>query len=140
MGKVQLEGSIKQGYNRIFDEALKRSIVERFEKKVLSIKEICDLYDVTRTSVYKWINLYSRHQRLSTKLVVQMESDAYNLKELKARIAELERVVGQKQLSIDYLEKLIEIGEKELGIKLKKNSDTPPLTGSKATLNGTNTV
>lgn len=140
MGKVQLEHSVNQDYNRIFDETLKRSIVERFEKKQLSIKEICELYAVTRTSVYKWINLYSKHHQSGTKLVVQMESDAYNLKELKNRIADLERAVGQKQLRIDYLEKLIEIGEKELGINLKKNSDIQPLTGSKATINGINTV
>jgi transposase len=140
MGKVQLNGSIHQGYNRIFDEALKRSIVERFDNKQLSIKEICELYAVTRTSVYKWINLYSKHHQSSTKRVIQMESDAYNLKELKSRIADLERVVGQKQLRIDYLEKLIEIGEKELGVNLKKNLDTQPLTGSKATINSTNTT
>ena len=123
MGKVQLEGSINQAYNRIFDEALKRSIVERFEKKQISIKEICELYQVTRTSVYNWINQYSKHQQSRTKLVLQMESDAYNLKELKNRIAELERVVGQKQLRIDYLEKLIEIGETALGIDLKKTKN-----------------
>jgi transposase-like protein len=140
MGKVQLEGSINQAYNRIFDEALKRSIVERFEKKQISIKEICELYQVTRTSVYNWINQYSKHQQSRTKLVLQMESDAYNLKELKNRIAELERVVGQKQLRIDYLEKLIEIGETALGIDLKKNLDTQPLTGSKSTTNSTNTA
>lgn len=133
MGKVQLEGQFDQRYNRTFDEALKRSIVERYEKKTLSIKEISDLYDVTRTTVYKWINRYSKHHKSNTKLVVQMDSDAYNLKELKTRIAELERVVGQKQLTIDYLDKLIEIGQKELGIDLKKNFDTSLSLGSKTT-------
>jgi transposase len=132
MGKIQLEsGSVNQIYNRIFDEKLKRSIVERFEKKALSIKEICELYSVTRTSVYKWINLYSKQHQSGTKQVVQMESDAYNLRELKSRIADLERSVGQKQLTIDYLEKLIELSEKNLGINLKKNYDIQQSNGSK---------
>ena len=131
MEKIQSESLLKSSYNRTFDENLKRSIVERFEKKQINIKEICELYSVSRTSVYKWIYQYARNKHRNTKLVLQMESDAYNLKELKTRIAELERVVGQKQLQIDYLEKLIEIGNQELGIDLKKNYATTPSTGSK---------
>lgn len=131
MEKLQSESLLKSNYNRIFDENLKRSIVERFEKKQINIKEICELYSVSRTSVYKWIYQYARNKHRNTKLVLQMESDAYNLKELKSRIAELERVVGQKQLQIDYLEKLIELGSKELGVDLKKNSDTSLSVGSK---------
>jgi transposase-like protein len=133
MEKLQSESLLKSSYNRIFDESLKRSLVERFEKKSISIKEICELYSVSRTSVYKWIYQYSKNKHRNTKLVLQMESDAYNLKELKSRIAELERVVGQKQLQIDYLEKLIELGSKELGVDIKKNYDTSPSVGSKPT-------
>lgn len=133
MEKIQSASLLESSYNRTFDESLKRSIVERFEKKHISIKEICELYSVSRTSVYKWIYQYARNKQRNTKLVLQMESDAYNLKELKSRIAELERVVGQKQLQIDYLEKLIELGSKELGVDLKKNSETSPSVGSKTT-------
>lgn len=131
MEKLQSESLLKSSYNRTFDESLKRSLVERFEKKSISIKEICELYSVSRTSVYKWIYQYSKNKHRNTKLVLQMESDAYNLKELKSRIAELERIVGQKQLQIDYLEKLIELGSKELGVDIKKNYDTSPSVGSK---------
>jgi hypothetical protein len=42
----------------------------------------------------------------------------------------LERAVGQKQLKIDYLEKLIELAGDELGMDLKKNSDTKPSSGT----------
>jgi len=40
---------------------------------------------------------------------------------LQKRIAELERIVGQKQLELDFLNKLIEIGSKELEFDFKKN-------------------
>jgi len=133
MEKIQSQSLLNSNYNRTFDESLKRSIIERFEKKHISIKEICELYSVSRTSVYKWIYHYSKNKHRNTKTVLQMESDAYNLKELKTRIAELERVVGQKQLQIDYLEKLIEIGNQELGVDLKKNYATTPSTGLKPT-------
>ena len=40
-------------------------------------------------------------------MVVQKDSEATKVKDLLARIAELERIVGQKQLAIDFQEKLI---------------------------------
>lgn len=132
MGKVQFSKtgtSNGSKYNRIFDEALKRSIVERFDAKLLNIQEICQLYDVSRSSVYKWIDLYSKDRQRGTKQVVQMESDVYKLKALNQHVAQLEGVVGRKQMEIDYLEKLLEIASQELGIDLKKKFDSPPFTG-----------
>jgi transposase len=38
-----------------------------------------------------------------------MESEALKTKQLQDRNAELERIIGQKQMQIDYLEKLIEL-------------------------------
>ncbi|MDZ7898221.1 MAG: hypothetical protein U5N85_09390 [Arcicella sp.] len=36
------------------------------------------------------------------RVVVEMESEAQKTKELLARNAELERIIGQKQMSIDF--------------------------------------
>jgi uncharacterized coiled-coil protein SlyX len=58
------------------------------------------------------------------------DSTSKKLKEQEQRIKELERAVGQKQLKIDYLEKLIELAGDELGMDLKKNSDTKPSNGT----------
>jgi len=51
-----------------------------------------------------------------------MKSEETKNSELQKRVAELERVVGQKQLEIDFLNKLLEIGSSELGFDLKKIS------------------
>ena len=53
-----------------------------------------------------------------------MESEALKTKALLERNAELERIIGQKQLKIDYLEKLIEIASDDLKIDLKKSTNT----------------
>jgi hypothetical protein len=49
-----------------------------------------------------------------------MESEEYKTKKLLHKIAELERVVGQKQLEIDYLEQVIHLSSDEVGYDLKK--------------------
>jgi hypothetical protein len=43
---------------------------------------------------------------------------------LQAKIAELERVVGQKQILIDFQNKMIEIAEQEYQIDIKKKFDS----------------
>lgn len=52
------------------------------------------------------------------------------VKSLENRIKELERLLGQKQVKIDYMEKMIDLAKQEYDIDIKKNSDTPPSSGS----------
>ena len=61
-----------------------------------------------------------------TKVVVETESDTKKLLELQKRVAELERIVGQKQILLDFKDKMIEIAEEHYKIDIKKNFSTPP--------------
>lgn len=60
------------------------------------------------------------------RLIVETESDTLKIKELQLRIAELERIVGQKQIEIDFKDKMIEIAEEHYGIDIKKKCDPSP--------------
>jgi transposase-like protein len=124
--KPQLE--IRQ--RRIFSEAFKRQKVQQIVEKKISIKEVVAHYGVTRMAVYRWVYKYSPHHQKGTNQVVQMESEELKTKELLKQVAELERIVGQKQLQIDFLDKLIAIGSEELKIDLKKNFAPQPSSGS----------
>ena len=59
-----------------------------------------------------------------------MESEALKTKVLLSKIAELERIIGQKQLEIDYHSKVIELTSQELGYDIKKKHGPPLLNGS----------
>jgi DNA gyrase/topoisomerase IV subunit A len=50
------------------------------------------------------------------------DSSKEEIKELQKRIADLERIVEQKQLNIDFLDKMIEIAEDQYGVDIKKTS------------------
>lgn len=110
---------IKQNINRTFSESYKRTKVNEIEKGLLSIKDLCTQQSVSRTSVYKWLYLYGTTQK-GIKTVVQMESEQFKTQLLQQRLAELERIIGQKQLQIDVLEKSIELASEELGYDIKK--------------------
>jgi transposase len=126
--RAQLE--IKQ--RRLFSEAFKREKVKDLVEKRISIRQLSSLYEVSRTAVYNWLYTYSPHHEQKTNLVVQMESEAHKSQMLQQRVAELERVVGQKQLELDFLNKLFEIGSQELGFDIKKNLSTKLSNGTGA--------
>ena len=123
---------------RYFSEQFKRAKVKELVEKRLTIQQLCQLYEVSKTSVYKWLYKYSPHHQQNTTLVVQMESEAFKTQQLLQRIAELERAVGQKQLEIEFLNKLLELGSEELGFDLKKNYSASPSNGSALTGNQPN--
>jgi transposase len=58
------------------------------------------------------------------KMIVETESDTKKMIELQKRVAELERVIGQKQILIDFKDKMIEIAEEHYKIDIKKNFST----------------
>ena len=110
--------------NRRFSEALKQKIVNDIEQKRTSIKDVVSLYSVTRTSIYKWIYAYSKNYCKGTKMVVELKSEAEKVKQLMRRNAELERAYGLKQLEVEYLQKIIELGSAEAGFDIKKKFAT----------------
>jgi len=115
---------------RIFNESFRKDRVNEYESGKLTVLEISRLYGVSYQTVYKWIYKYSRYNKKSLKIVEHKESYTNRLKQLQDRIKELERIVGQKQISIDYLEKMIELAKEDLGIDIKKNFDSTQSSGS----------
>lgn len=119
--------------NRFFSEEFKRQKVKDLDENLMTITELHQEYELSRSSIYNWVYKYSKRFTKGEKQVVQLESEQQKTKQLKIRVAELERIIGQKQMKIDFLEKMIEIGEKELGVDLKKKFVTPPLSGTEPT-------
>jgi len=87
--------------------------------------ELSRLHKIHFQTIYNWIYKFSKANARGYRVVELTESSDMKLKELQKRIEELERIVGQKQIKIDYLEKMIELASEELKIDLKKNSNTP---------------
>lgn len=124
---------------RIFSDPLKKQAVHDIESGKMSVLSVSREYQVSLQSVYGWLNKYSRHLQTSRRIVVEMNSEKSMSKELEKRIMELEAALGRKQLEIDYLNKMIEIGSEEVGVDLKKKFGTPPSSGSGFTQGNTDT-
>jgi transposase len=118
---------------RSFSEDFKRSLVKDFESGKYSVVQLEKLHKISNNLIYSWIYKYSTFNEKSIRIVEMKDSSTNMVKELEKKIKELERVVGIKQLQIDYLEKMMDIAKDELGVDIKKNFNTPQSTGSEAT-------
>lgn len=119
--------------NKRYSECFKRSIVKEFESGSFSVLQLSKLHGVDFQSIYSWIYKYSINNERSVRIVEMKDSSSQKLKELESKVRELERAVGQKQLYIDYMEKMIEIAKDDLGIDIKKNYYTPQSAGLEKT-------
>ena len=134
MAKVSyFDHEAKPEYQRRFSEDFKRKKIRELEKNITSIPDICRTYSVSRSAIYKWIYKYSVMAKKQVKQVVEAKSDTQKIKALEDRIKELERVVGQKQLLIEFKEKMIEIAESTYGVDIKKKFGSKLSSGSTST-------
>src|SRR6478672_8993306 len=125
--------------SRVFSEALKKKVVKDIESGKVSVLAASREYSVSFQAIYQWLNKYSRHLHTSKRIVVEMQSESYKSRELEKRIQELEAALGRKQLEVDFLNKMIELGSEQTGVDIKKKFSTPPSTGSGSTNKGTST-
>lgn len=120
--------------NRVrFTEEFKRKIVEDFEKGIMSVCQMERHYGISNQAIYSWIYKYSTYNEKNIRIVEMKDSHSNKVKELEQKVKELEQAVGQKQINIDYLEKMIELAKDQYDIDIKKNFNTPRSGGSKRT-------
>jgi transposase-like protein len=124
-------------YNRYFSEDFKKQKVRDIERNLVGISELCREYEICRTSVYNWIYKYSKMIKKGERQIVERKSDTRKLQELRDRIKELEGVIGQKQLLIDFQQKMIELAEQTYDIDIKKKLSSKLFSGIGQTGQGT---
>ena len=122
--RQQFELSTEERRKRTFSEEFKKQKVKEIERKQTTVLEVSKAYQVRANNVYKWIDKYSLKDKNGVRVVVEMESDTKRVLAILQKVAELERIVGQKQIVIDFQEKMIELAEQEYNVDIKKIFDS----------------
>ena len=115
---------------RKYSEEFKKRIVSDFESGKFSVPQLEKLHGIGNSLIYRWIYKFSTFNEQGFRIVEMKDSSSKKMKELEARVKELESTVGRKQIMIDYLEKMMEIAKDELNVDIKKNFGTPQSIGS----------
>ncbi len=129
----------KARQTRYFSESFKKKRVKELEKNLVSISDICKVYNVSRTSVYRWLYKYSIMAKKQERQVVESKSETKKIQELKQQVRDLERALGQKQMLLDFKEKMIEIAEEMYDIDIKKKLGSKHSSGTDTTGRNTTT-
>jgi transposase-like protein len=126
--------SRSERYTRSFSDSFKLQKVREIETGKSRVSDICKQYEVSNTSVYRWLDQFGLMKDKKERLIIETQSDTRELLELKKKVAELERIVGQKQILIDFKDKMIDIAEEMYGIDIKKKLSTrqPDTSGDTA--------
>ena len=111
---------------RTFSDTFKRNKVREIELGLTRVSEVSKQYGVSDTSIYHWMRKFGVDQQKKERLVIETMSDTRALQAMKQRLAELERLVGQKQIEVEFYKKMIDLAQEEYGIEIKKNFSTPP--------------
>jgi len=127
----------RERQNRYFSESFKRKKVREIERNISTVLEVSREYEVSTTAVYKWLRKFSKHYQKQVRQVIEPMSDTRKIKELKAQVKELERLVGQKQIQLEFKDKMIEIAEQMYGVDIKKKLGSQRSSGSGKTGNNT---
>jgi len=114
--------STSERSRRVFSKAFKVKKVKEIEQKKVTIAQVSRAYEVSLRSIHNWINKYGSEKEKIERVIVEEKSDTALLLKYEKKIAELERLVGQKQVLIDFQAKMIELAEKEYRIDIKKKS------------------
>jgi len=131
------KGSKIQRVTRYFSEDFKVKKVREIEQNLTTVAQLCREYSVSPAAIYKWIYKYSSMRKKGIKQIVEAKSDTVKISLLRDQVKEMERAVGQKQIMIEFLQKMIELAEDEYGIDIKKKFSSTQLSGFGATAKGT---
>ena len=116
----------RRAIRKIFDQDLKLDLVHKIEEGRLTVLETSRIYGVSTTAVRKWLYKYSHLYKKQIRVIVESKSISKKNQELAVHIKELERALGQKQMRVDYLEKLVEVASQRLGEDIEKKTKRLP--------------
>lgn len=122
--KQQFTQSRSERQHRTFSENFKKQKVRELESCRSTVSEIAKQYDVSRTNVYRWMRKFGSMKSKKERVIVETDSDTKELLALKKKIADLERIIGQKQILLEFKDKMIDLAEETYQVDIKKKFST----------------
>jgi len=138
--RAQFKMTTAERRRRKFSDSFKIQKVRELETGETKVSELCKQYEVTATNVYRWLNKFGTMKEKSERLIIETDSDTKQLLNLKKEVAELERIIGQKQILIDFKDKMIDLAEEVYGVDIKKKFSTQQSNTSGITESNTSSV
>ena len=106
--------------HRTFSGTFKREKVKELEEKRITVAQLSRIYEVSRTAIHNWVRLYGSLKNKGERMVIEKESESKRTESLLLKVKELEQILGQKQVEIEYLNRIIKAESEKQGSDIKK--------------------
>jgi transposase len=105
-----------------YSEPFKLHVVSEIESGQLTIEGARRRYGIAGgETIQKWLRRYGKNHLLGKVIRVERPEEKDRIKELEAKVRELESVLAQSQVKLFAYESLIEVAEEHYGTDFKKN-------------------
>ena len=105
-----------------YSESFKLQVVSEIESGSLTIEGARRRYDIRGgATVQKWLCRYGKNHLLGKVVRVERPEEKDRIKELEAKVRELESALAQSQVKLFAYESLVEVAEKHYKADFKKN-------------------
>ncbi len=111
--------TVEERHRRRFSEEFRKEQVRLIESTDLTIADVCNLLEVKREPVKRWLDKYSTKE-LPKQIVIQAQGEVKRVKELERQSAHLKKVIGEQQLELLYLRECLSIAKERLGEDFEK--------------------
>ena len=105
-----------------YSEPFKLHVVSEIESGQVTIGGARRRYGIAGgETIQKWLRRYGKNHLLGKVIRVERPEEKDRIKELEAKVRELESVLAQSQVKLFAYESLIDVAEKHYGTDFKKN-------------------
>ena len=109
----------KERHRRRFSEEFKKEQVSLIERGHLTQADVCRRYDVRANSVGKWMDKYG-YNRKKGLIMISSKKDYDKLSTIEQENKELKQIIGEQQVELLYLKKLLEKAREHIGDDFEK--------------------
>ena len=122
---MERKKSMPHKIQKTYSESFKIKVVDEIEKGDLTQAGACRLYDLSDSSVSRWLARYGMNELVGKKVVIMTNREIRESDLLQKENKQLRRALEDSQFSNEVLEKYIQYIAEQNGIDLKKkiNSD-----------------
>ena len=114
-----------------YSEAFKLHVVSEIDSGHLTIYGARRRYAIRGgETVQKWLRSYGKDHLLGKVVRVERPEEKDRIKELEAKVRELESTLAQSQVKLFAYESLIEVAEEHYGANFKKNFGAKQFSGA----------
>lgn len=104
-----------------YSQAFKQQVVREYEAGS-SVYSLQQKYGITgAVTIKNWVNKFSHKGYRSEVMLIQTAADQLEVKEMKARMSDLEKALAQTVLENRMLTTTLEVASEALGLDLKKS-------------------